>query len=696
VSYETTRPTRLIISLSLLVLLATLQPPPGVKAQPIDSTATYYKLGLEATNWISSFQLTPLNITWGIPYQNEHTWGLDPFYFDNGTITAGTGGIKAGERQTLAFLIGGHDSGLGASAALDAYVQTGDTRYLKIFNVYFDYFQHAQIPSARTRTSAQFVTNVKGKLITIDNAGTWAEQAAVTVGANGHYGTGEDNASLLAVFPSPEHGNPIAIALISYYRLMNDSRALQMLNRYGNWLVETQIKNGNYSGAFPVTQYYWALGWKPRMFETTESTWVLSQLYSLSGNRTYLNSAISGGQYMLLRQFAGPEWSETAVYGALPYESNGTKYTTSVSTNHAGFTLLAWTQLYRLTRDNRFLAAAEKYANWLLSFQVTTTSTSWGNHTYANDSMAVGGYYYGYETEKHQFGSETALSLWSAAYSVRGLLDLSFLTGKDDYLRSALLAADWLTRMRYPDSTLIPLQALATTKYVASSWWGLYPQFYQPDMREVEKAGIPSFVAKGQNNPKAIKNQNLTWFEQTFGVDFNLIDYQMAKQGPQFMKMVWSWWPDLGFEPRYGGDLAFGEFSVANYLFFNNELDSVHSTLSQIEQLISDQSLSLPANVSTSYHKAQKQLVVAEQDFNETWYSAAIARLRSASNLAEDTLKSIGVITSVLEKNRTVNLVLTFILIVAVTVLVYFFQNLRKESLRKQSVRRRKRSVRSG
>jgi hypothetical protein len=634
---------------------------------------------------MTSFQLTPPNTSTGIAYQDQRAWGLDPFYYDNGTITAGTAGIKAGERQTLAFLIGGHDSGLGASAALDAYVQTGDSRYLRIFNIYFDYFQHSQIPAARSRTPAIVVENASGREVTLDNAGVWAEQADVAAGPDRHYGTADDMTNLLAVFPSPEHGNPIAASLISYYRLTNDSRALQMLNRYGSWLTVTQVKRGNYSGAFPVTQYYWALGWKPRMFETTESTWILAELYLLTGNNTYLQSAIAGGQYMLLRQFTSPEWVNTPVYGALPYEWNETKYTTSVSTNHAGFALLAWAQLFRLTGDHRFLAAAEKYADWLLSFQVTPNTTSWGNHTYATDGMAVGGYYYGYETEKHMFGSDVALSLWSAAYSIRGLLFLTQLTGNEQYLSSALLAADWLTRMRYPDKTLIPLQALAITKYTSSSWWGLYPQFYQPDMREVEKAGITSFVKKGQVNLQAIMNKNLTWFERTFGVDFNLIDYDMASRGPQYMKMVWSWWPDLGFEPRYGGDLAFGAFSIGNYLTFKEELDNLKPVLNEIRGLTSDQTLGLPENFTTSYHEAEHIVTDAELDFNASWYSAAIAELRRASVLAQNSISNLRIIAPALERNRIVLLAIA-VAIIGIA-LGYFFDKLRKQSARRRSRR---------
>ncbi len=183
-------------------------------------------------------------------------------------------------------MIGGHDSGLGASAALNAYLLTKDPGYLKIFTVYFDYFQNGQIPGIRTRTPPSAVSAINGRDVTLANTGFWAEQANVSAGKDKQYGTSDDSATLLAVFPSPEHGNPIASALISYYRWTNDSRALQMLDRYGSWLVKTQIKTGNFSGAFPVTQYYWALGWKPRMFETTESAWILAELYLLTGNGT--------------------------------------------------------------------------------------------------------------------------------------------------------------------------------------------------------------------------------------------------------------------------------------------------------------------------------------------------------------------------------------------------------------------------
>ena len=664
----------------VLVLIAILMNQslvvPALSTQSSESETKYAKLGLEAANWIASFQVTLPNDSWGIPYQDERAWGLDPYFFANGTITAGVGSIEGGERQKLAYLIGGHDAGEGANAALDAYLETGDPKYLEIFNVYYGYFQGAQIPGTRTTTPAHAVLTANGENITVDNSGFWAEQASVSAGGNGNYGSEDDQTTLQAIYPAAEHGNPIATTLIAYYRLTHDQAALAMLNRYGSWLVGTQIHSGEYAGAFPVTQYYWAIGWKPRMYETTESAWVLSELYMLTGNETYLNSAEAAGQYMLSRQFVGPEWENTPVYGALPYEWNETHYSNSVSTNHAGFTILAWTQLFRITGDQRYLTAAEKYADWLLSFQVTNTNTSWGNHTYANDSMAVGGFYYGYQTEKHEFGWRVAESLWSASYAIPALLMLSQLTGDGNYYSSALLAADWLTQMRYPDQALVPLQALAIIKYPISSWWGLYPQYYQPDMREVENAGIVSFVQEGMKNASSIRDQQTTWFEKTFNIDFNLIDYEMASRGPTFMKMAWSWWPNIGFEPRYGGDIAFGAFAIDSYLTFNTSSYEAAQALAQFDQMTGNNTTSLPQNITSSYDQAVKLAAAAQENFDLGWYTVAKGQINDALTYVNAALSELQPLIPLREQNTTLLALFAAAVVIILVSNLYWYKRL--------------------
>jgi hypothetical protein len=631
---------------------------------------------------------------------DQRTWGLDPYFFENGTITGGAGNIAAGQRQGLAYLIGGHDAGEGAYAALMAYLETQNPKYLQIFNVYRHYFQGAQIPGPSTTTPATTILSVGNKSATIDDAGYWAEQASVSAGDNGTYGSPNDTTNLQAIYPAAEHGNPIAIALIAYYRTTHDASTLAMLNRYGSWLVKTQIHTGNYTGAFPVTQYYYALGWKPRMYETTESAWVLAELYLITGNQTYLDSAKAAGQYMLSKQLIGPEWRGTAVYGALPYEWNETHYTYSVSTNHAGFSIIAWSNLFQITGDQRYLNAATTYANWLLNFQVTNPGTTWGNHTYANDSMAPGGYYYGYFTAKHEFGWRVAESLWSAAYAIPALLVLSQITGNETFRDSATLAAEWLQKMRYPDQSPIPLQALAIMKYPVSSWWGLYPQYYQPDMTQITQAGIESFVKQGRTNESSIKNTHPTWFERTFSVDFNIIDYEMASRGPTYMKMVWSWWPDIGFEPRYGGDIAFGAFAADGYLTFNSTLLQATQTLEEIETLTNNDTSSLPGNATATYNEAKTLASDAADNYRLGWYPIASAQSRTAAARAETVLNYLELTLPAKQTTQILQLIVTSVVAIFLLSNLYWHRKLsrlkrerRREPQRRQRTRRTRRTL---
>jgi len=428
------------------------------------------------------------------------------------------------------------------------------------------------------------------------------------------------------------------------------------------------------------------------MYETTESAWVLAELYRLTGNQTYLKSSEEAGQYMLSRQLVGPLWRNTPVYGALPYEWNETHYTNSATTNHAGYTILAWCQLSQITGDMRYIQAAQKYANWLLSFQVTDPDTAWGNHTYANDPMAVGGFYYGYRVAQHEFGWRVAESLWSTSYAIPALLMLSQATGNDTYRHAAQLAANWLTEMKFHDQNQIPLQALAIMKFPVSSWWGRFPQYYQPDMEEVEKAGITTFVDHGRINVSSIKDQHPTWFERTFSVDFNLIDYAMANRGPTYMKMIWSWWPTVGFEPRYGGDIAFGAFGIDGYLRFNATLHNAEQTLSEIDELTGNNTKLLPKNSTAMQDQARTLIATANQNFNLGWYSLALAQADDAVALGRTALTYTQVAPPAAQNNDLLLGVLGVTLSALVVSNAYWYKKLKHTAARgtRKQVRKRR------
>jgi hypothetical protein len=312
---------------------------------------------------------------------------------------------------------------------------------------------------------------------------------------------------------------------------------------------------------------------------------------------------------------------------------------------------------------------------------------TWGNHTYANDSMAVGGFYYGYNTEKHEFGSRVAEALWSAAYAIPALLMLSQITGNETYRDSALLAGEWLAKMKYPDQSPTPLQALAIVKYPVSTSWGLYPQYYQPDMGEIAKAGIESFVNQGRTNESSIRDKHPTWFERTFSVDFNIIDYEMASRGPTYMKMIWSWWPNIGFEPRYGGDIAFGAFATDGYLTFNATFPRTMQTLGEIDTLTGNNTSLLPENAATMYDEAETLVRAATENFKLGWYAIAASQIQDAVAHAETALNYVELVMPLRQNNQIL------LGIVAATLALLIYSNLhwhRKLSRLTRTIKRRR------
>jgi hypothetical protein len=169
-----------------------------------------------------------------------------------------------------------------------------------------------------------------------------------------------------------------------------------------------------------------------------------------------------------------------------------------------------------------------------------------------------------------------------------------------------------------------------------------------------------------------------------------LIDYQMASRGPQFMKMVWSWWPSVGFEPRYGGDIAFGAFAIGNYLTFTDKLQSLQTILSEIEKLTSDQPLGLPENITASYNQAKQLVKEAERNFSDGWYSTAVAEINKATALAQDEVKQLNIVAPFLQTSRIILEGLVVTIVVLAVVDAYLYRKLRL-SLSRQRARQRPR-----
>jgi hypothetical protein len=194
--------------------------------------------------------------------------------------------------------------------------------------------------------------------------------------------------------------------------------------------------------------------------------------------------------------------------------------------------------------------------------------------------------------------------------------------------------------MKYDDQKDIPLQALGKIKHIRSSYWGPYSQAYQPNMTLVGEVGIPEFVERGLANKESIGNTNSTWYEKTFGVDFNIIDFEMAARGERYMKMIWSWWPDIGFEPRYGGDVAAGFFAMAWYLKGLQDLEMADGALEDLEEA------AMNSYLAKEHEKILEPIRIenenAHREFQNGWYSIGSSASKSSIEKIESAIERIN------------------------------------------------------
>jgi len=136
------------------------------------------------------------------------------------------------------------------------------------------------------------------------------------------------------------------------------------------------------------------------------------------------------------------------------------------------------------------------------------------------------------------------------------------------------------------------------------------------------------------------------------------------------MKMVWSWWPNIGFEPRYGGDIAFGAFAIDSYITFNASSNEATQILAQIGQLTGNNTATLPQNITYSYTQASELANLAQESFNLGWYAVAKGQIDDALTYANSALSELQPLIP-LRQSITILLI-----ILAVATLVILISNL--------------------
>jgi hypothetical protein len=155
------------------------------------------------------------------------------------------------------------------------------------------------------------------------------------------------------------------------------------------------------------------------------------------------------------------------------------------------------------------------------------------------------------------------------------------------------------------------------------------------------------------------------------------------------MKMVWSWWPNIGFEPRYGGDIAFGAFAIDGYLTFNTTFRTATEILRQIDRLTGNNTGVLPENATATYSQAKKLITAAAQNFNLGWYAIARAQADDAVEHATTALHYIELIMPLKQTNQILLGIIAVILALIVISNLYWHRRLTRSTGRSHHKQKR-------
>lgn len=172
--------------------------------------------------------------------------------------------------------------------------------------------------------------------------------------------------SLMKIYRKPSHLKIILSDLLKVNnRIYSDNEHLQAAME---WLCRAQDITGSdgVSGG-----YFFSKGWMSPYPETTGYIIpTFLQYGSLNGDANYNERAIKMGDWEIEIQLPSG-----AVRGGMSINEYPIVFNT-------GQVILGWASLYRETKLNRFLDAAIKAANWLLSVQ--DNDGKWSKHTYEN------------------------------------------------------------------------------------------------------------------------------------------------------------------------------------------------------------------------------------------------------------------------------------------------------------------------
>ena len=187
---------------------------------------------------------------------------------------------------------------------------------------------------------------------------------------------------------------------------------------------------------------------------------MLTSLYTRSGDVRFLNSAIGAGDW-----FANTAHEPTGGFRCLfPLRPTRFDYKhEQIYSFDCGVILSGLANLYRISRQPKYLSAATRVADWLVRAVQKPTR----------------GFYPVYDIQTGSFSeSDQEWSLCSGSYHTKiaiGLLNLHDLTHKPAYLRAAVDACDYALEFQKPDGRFVTFPAGGTNAhphtYSAEGLW---------------------------------------------------------------------------------------------------------------------------------------------------------------------------------------------------------------------------------